>query len=161
MEAQDYTDHGVCAASFAEPPRSEIESWGWTTKRPWSHFQIELTPFEVSLEMILVKIQLLRNELAYEIDKKTLAIQLHGTLLTRAPIHFVCYLLCRGQCWSDFDCTNISESRESCEGCDRGAENPHEGSLQILRDAAGGSAGKFVIFVLSRFSLIVRFARSL
>jgi hypothetical protein len=45
-----------------------------------------LTPFEVSLEMIVGKIQLLRNELAYEIDKKTLAIQLHGTLLTRMPL---------------------------------------------------------------------------
>jgi hypothetical protein len=33
--------------------------------------------------MILGKIQVLKNELAYEIDKKTLAIQLHGTLLTR------------------------------------------------------------------------------
>lgn len=37
----------------------------------------------VGLEAIAGKMQLLKNELGFVIDKKTLAIQLHGTLLTR------------------------------------------------------------------------------
>jgi len=43
----------------------------------------ELSPIEVGMEAIAGKMQLLKNELGFVIDKKTLAIQLHGTLLTQ------------------------------------------------------------------------------
>jgi len=48
-----------------------------------SRSEEELSPILVGMEAIAGKMQLLKNELGFVIDKKTLAIQLHGTLLTQ------------------------------------------------------------------------------